>query len=266
MKDLRLLLIDCRIGLRKAQRDFERSELCERLDETIQAMGKPGATGPTLAPAAAPAPTALPAESALNQKSVTANQVGLAWQNAARDLKFSQPALYDQLSQRVMQLVGSKTLVDQTTELKQMEDETAVLRLQLDDAQKDLEAVLVERDTVFGALAGAVPQLAESRDRLAVALARVQWLVEHGAVKPSKAGKSTAASAGPSTAADPDGHIPTPEQLEAIAAGKRKFTKPQQEWALGEAMVLCGFRYTHSELLENGEDGLARMILDARKA
>ena len=266
MKDLRLLLIDCRIGLRKAQRDFERSELCERLDEMIQAMGQPGAPGPSLAPKLAPA-ASLPAESALNQKSVTANQVGLAWQNAARDLKFSNPALYDQLSQRVMQLVGSKILVDQTTELKQMEDETAVLRLQLDDLQKDHDNVLVERDTAFGALAGAVPQLAESRDRLAVALARVQWLVEHGAVKPAKAGKSGSTASSPSAAAvESDGHVPTSEQLEAIAAGKRKFSKSQQEWALGEAMVLCGFRYTHSELLENGEDGLARMILDARKA
>ena len=36
MKDLRSLLIDCRIELRKLSRDFQKTELCERLDLAIQ--------------------------------------------------------------------------------------------------------------------------------------------------------------------------------------------------------------------------------------
>ena len=49
MKDLRALLIDCRIMLRKQARDFEKSELCERLDLAIQAL-----TNAQAEPAAAP--------------------------------------------------------------------------------------------------------------------------------------------------------------------------------------------------------------------
>ena len=47
MKDLRALLIDCRIELRKLVRDFHKTELCERLDVAVQSLGnaegdKPG--------------------------------------------------------------------------------------------------------------------------------------------------------------------------------------------------------------------------------
>jgi hypothetical protein len=40
MKDLRALLIDCRIELRKAIRDFEKSELCDRINAAITELAK----------------------------------------------------------------------------------------------------------------------------------------------------------------------------------------------------------------------------------
>ena len=49
MTDLRSLLIDCRIELRKLSRDFQKTELCERLDLAIQAQANAKA-----APASAP--------------------------------------------------------------------------------------------------------------------------------------------------------------------------------------------------------------------
>ena len=52
MKDLRPLLIDCRIELRKLARDFQKTELCERLDLAIQQVANAN-----LGPTAAPAPT-----------------------------------------------------------------------------------------------------------------------------------------------------------------------------------------------------------------
>ena len=51
MTDLRSLLIDCRIELRKLSRDFQKTELCERLDLAIQAQANAKA-----APAAPAAP------------------------------------------------------------------------------------------------------------------------------------------------------------------------------------------------------------------
>ena len=56
MTDLRSLLIDCRIELRKLSRDFQKTELCERLDLAIQAQANAKAA-PALAAAAAGAAT-----------------------------------------------------------------------------------------------------------------------------------------------------------------------------------------------------------------
>ena len=87
MKDLRALLIDCRIELRKLARDFQKSELCERLDLAIQQASN--ASLPPAPEVAMQASDAPPSE-----KTQTVSQVALAWQTAARDLKFSDPALY----------------------------------------------------------------------------------------------------------------------------------------------------------------------------
>ena len=38
MKQLRTLLIDCRIELRKLVREFHKTELCERLDVAVQSL------------------------------------------------------------------------------------------------------------------------------------------------------------------------------------------------------------------------------------
>ena len=44
MKELRTLLIDCRIELRKLVRDFHKTELCERLDVAVQRWPTPPAS------------------------------------------------------------------------------------------------------------------------------------------------------------------------------------------------------------------------------
>ena len=166
MKDLRSLLIDCRIELRKSARDFQKTELCERLDLAIQAQVN-AATA-----AAAPAPEM----SQPPEKAQTVSQVALAWQTAARDLKFSDPAIHARLGEKVMRLLGAKALVDPATEILQLEAELAELRKKLGAAEKREHALEVERDALLGALATAVPNLKDGGDRLAVALARVAWL------------------------------------------------------------------------------------------
>src|SRR5262245_14135812 len=103
MKDLRALLIDCRIDLRKAVRDFEKTELCDRINAAIAELAKAqAAPAPVAAPAA---PVAAPEPAGPPGKAQTANQVGLAWQTAARDLRFSHPHVYEALGQRVMNLL-----------------------------------------------------------------------------------------------------------------------------------------------------------------
>jgi hypothetical protein len=162
MKDLRALLIDCRIELRKVVRDFQKTELCERLDLAIQTLANAPA-------AAAPAPAAVAAKPVeeereelvpTNSKRQTASQVALAWQTAARDIKFSDPALYERMSEKVMRLLGTKALVDPVTELKQLGDELAALRAKGFEEKKSRMALENERDALLGA-----HRLAESAGR-----------------------------------------------------------------------------------------------------
>src|SRR5690348_2782243 len=117
MKDLRALLIDCRIELRKASRDFQKSELCERIDHAIQAVASAG-NDVDITPDSEGVANA-------GDKAQTVSQVALAWQTASRDLKFSEPAIHARLSEKVMRLLAAKTLVDPSTELIQLEQQVA---------------------------------------------------------------------------------------------------------------------------------------------
>jgi hypothetical protein len=277
MKDLRALLIDCRIEMRKAIRDFEKTELCDRINAAIGELAKQAAA-PAMAAAQAEATKAAEA-AAPTAKAQTANQVGLAWQTAARDLRFSHPHVYEALGQRVMNLLGQKAMTDPANEIEQLNKSVMVARKlkemadqQRGEAYQERDAALKVRDELMGALAAAVPELDDSGDAMATAFARVQVLQQRAAGASSRAasgfggggyGGGNGASAAP--AAPVEGPIPSPETLAAIAAGKRGFTKEQREWALGEGMDLSGFRQTHVELLEQGEPALAQMILNGKK-
>lgn len=273
MKDLRALLIDCRIEMRKAVRDFEKTELCDRINAAIGELARQAAA-PAMAAAQAEANKAAEAAAPI-AKAQTANQVGLAWQTAARDLRFSHPHVYEALGQRVMSLLGQKAMTDPAIEIEQLNKSVLVARKlkemadeQRGEAYQERDAALKVRDELMGALAAAVPELDDSGDPMATAFARVQLLQQRAGGGSARATSGYGGGNGmdrPAPAAPTEGPIPTTEALSAIAAGQRKFTKEQQEWALGEAMVLSGFRQTHVELLEQGEAALATMILAARK-
>lgn len=254
MKDLRSLLIDCRIELRKLSRDFQKTELCERLDVAIQNVANA-----LLAEAAPPPDTSLPPE-----KAQTASQVALAWQTAARDLKFSDPAIHARLGEKVMRLLGAKALVDPGTEIVQLEQQLTQLQQQIAGLEKAQQALGVERDALLGALASAVPQLKDGGDRLSVGMARIAWL--RSEAEKAAAGVPSKGGAVAKKVPDPQDTVPTHELLTLVAAGAGVLTKEQREWCVGEAMVLTGFQFTPVELIEKGDRAVAQMILDKRPA
>lgn len=251
MKDLRALLIDCRIELRKLARDFQKSELCERLDLAIQQASN--ASLPPASEVAIQASDAPPSE-----KTQTVSQVALAWQTAARDLKFSDPAIHARMGEKVMRLLGTKTLADPANEIIQLESMVKAAEARIAQLEKAHKALEVERDALLGALAEAAPGLKDGGDRLAVALARVAWLK-------TEAGKAGSEPAPGKRAPEPQDTVPTPDLLQAAAAGAASFSKEQREWCVGEAMVVTGFQFTPVELIEKGDAAMARLILDARK-
>lgn len=256
MTDLRSLLIDCRIELRKLSRDFQKTELCERLDLAIQAQANAKAAP---APAADAPAVNEAAPGVAPEKGQTVSQVALAWQTAVRDLKFSDPAIYARLGDKVMRLLAAKTLVDPATEIVQLEKQVAELRQSIDEQLKQQQAMAAERDALLGSLASAVPKLKDGGDRLAVALARVAWLKAEA----EKVGTAAAKPNAP-RAPEPQDTVPSPELLAAAAAGAATFTREQREWCVGEAMVLTSFQFTPVELLEKGDSHVAQLILQAR--
>jgi len=173
-----------------------------------------------------------------------------------------------------MALLGDKSLVDPAAEIEQLSKAAELAKKMTAAAQEartaalaERDAMIDERDVLLGALATAVPQLVDSGDKLGTALARIQALQSQAAMPQSVRGASYDGKPAPAASAGPpaEGPIPSIETLTAIAAGTRKFTKEQQEWALGESMVLSGFQKTHMELLEEGEPAIAKLILNARK-
>ena len=255
MTDLRTLLIDCRIELRKLSRDFQKTELCERLDLAIQAQANARA-----APAADPSVEVNgAAPGAATEKGQTVSQVALAWQTAVRDLKFSDPAIYARLGDKVIRLLAAKTLVDPATEIVQLEKQVAELRQAIEAQAREQQAMASERDALLGSLAHAVPKLKDSGDRLAVALARVAWLK-------AEADKAATGAPGAVRAPEPQDTTPSTTLLTAAAAGAATLTREQREWCVGEAMVLTDFQFTPVELLEKGDAHIASLILKQRQA
>src|SRR4249919_1718395 len=254
MKELRTLLIDCRIELRKLVRDFHKTELCERLDVAVQSLGNAGGAEMDLKQA--------PTASTVREVKETSNQVALAWQTAARDLKFSHPTLYDQLSKKVMSKLGAKTLVDQVDELRQLEDSLGELKKQQQVAEKARQTIEVERDALLGALATAVPELVDGGDRVGVALARIDLLKAQAEKGGDGGGERTHAAR---AAAEEENRVPSPEVLAMVMAGARGFTNAQREWCVGEAMVLSGFAFTPMELIEQGDVKIAKIIADSQR-
>jgi len=252
MKELRTLLIDCRIELRKLVRDFHKTELCERLDVAVQSLANAGGVEMDLKQP--------PKADVVQNVKETSNQVALAWQTASRDLKFSHPTLYDQMSKKVMSKLGVKTLVDQVDELRQLEDAVGELKKQQQVAEKTRQAVELERDALLGALASAVPELADGGDRVGVALARIEALKRQ-----ANTGGGSGRAAGGAVAAEEENRIPSAEVLATVAAGARRFTNAQREWCVGEAMVLSGFQLTPMELIEQGDARIAKIITDAQR-
>ena len=253
MKELRTLLIDCRIELRKLVREFHKTELCERLDVAVQSLGAAGGVEMDLKQA--------PSANTVREVKETSNQVALAWQVAARDLKFSHPTLYDQLSKKVMAKLGAKTLVDQVDELRQLEDTVGEMKKREQMLDKQRAQIEVERDALLGALATAVPELSDGGDKIGVALSRIDFLKKQAEQGGGKAGARANAAA-----AEEENRIPTPEVIALVASGSRRFTNAQREWSVGEAMVLSGFALTPMELIEQGDAKIAEILAKAHRA
>jgi hypothetical protein len=86
MKEVRDLLMDIRIELRQHVRDFHKTDLCKRIDDTRDAL----LHGPQAVAAAAAAVSHVEG----------ADRVAQAWKDAAEDIKLTAPAIYELLSRK----------------------------------------------------------------------------------------------------------------------------------------------------------------------
>jgi hypothetical protein len=235
MIDLRALLIDCRVALRVL----------------------PGRTGQALLQRVEVALTEVAKSNggSSSSSSQTAQQVALAWQTAARGLKHSHEELFDELSARVMELLGTRTLYEPTKELLMLQaqsEESARdrerMERRLEEAQERQKQAQGQLDTLQKALAAAMPE-GHGRDAQQQAEHRLEALI----ARASSPGAVARALEGPA---------PTREKLEQIADGDGSFTREQRDWVIGEALGLTGWAHTPVELIEKGDVWLAALVLD----
>lgn len=257
MKDLRNLLVDCRILLRRFPADDRVGEMMSRLESAISRLDAEG-----FGPPAKPVP---PPVTLATDKTEAEQQVAFAWQQAARDLKFSHPELYESLSKRVLDRVGKDALVDQATEIRQLQETAQSASAELQTLRESQAKLQQDYDVLLGSLAQSVPELKDYGDALAVALARIKALIrqrDQAVQKSQQANAAPSAGAeGPKSAASP---VPTAELLAEVADGRLPFTKEQREWSVSEAMVVSGFQYTPVELLEKGDAFIAGVLRGAK--
>lgn len=136
------------------------------------------------------------------------------------------------------------------------------LRQDIEDAEHTRDAANLARMRVLGqintlhkTLSAATPDFERDQNGEAqhLALRRIEWLASRGGIDPQAALAAKEAEMG----------APMPGQavLEAVIAGQRRFTKPQLEFSVSEAMVLTGWEMTPIEIIEKGEPWLADLIL-----
>jgi hypothetical protein len=141
------------------------------------------------------------------------------------------------------------------------------LRQDIEDAEHTRDAANLARMRVFGqlntlhkTLTAATPDFEGDKDGEVqhVALRRIEWLASRGGSNPSAA----------VAAKEAEMEAPMPGQavLEAVIAGQRRFTKPQLEFSLSEAIVLTNWELTPLEIMEKGEPWLADLILKNHSA
>lgn len=172
MEEIRNLLLDCRTALRRSDRHFQDTPLCEMLDDTLVEMAQ--SQWANQAKAATPPPVDVSVE----------QRVAYAWQSAARELRGSHAQIYQQLSERVLQRLDDDPLDDSI-------DEIETLQRNLHDCEARLKQASENLATLCDALAKAVPlPAAADGDETELAQQRLQTLVQalaHGGGLPKSA-------------------------------------------------------------------------------
>lgn len=233
LKMLRNLLLDCRAALRRHVGGFEETPLREVLDDGIIELGQAGDTAA--------------AEAMGEPETQSSHQVALAWQAAARDLRYTHPELHAKLSARVLQVLDVDVLHDPAAEIQELETNVR-------DGDAALRSATGELTELREALAHAVPILDDPR------------LTGHEATRQRLRQLIEAATRGGGLPRpkpeDPADIALTQDELRAVAAGRRALTPDERDWCMGEALVRTGFQHTPVQLIERGEPALAQLILD----
>jgi len=234
LETLRNLLLDCRTALRQAVAGFEQTPLGARLNAAILELRRAEQTRKA---------DAAPDHS-------IAKRVAYAWQAVARDLRYSHPDLYQQLSDKVLARLDVAAVDDASGEIADLQAQLARLAASSTagtDELAQLRATLAEAVPLVDAPGGSAAELARLR---------LQRLVEAAS---SHALHEARDLATPAPTAD---GAPGRDRLQAVAAGTQSLQAHEREWCIGEAMVLTGFQRTPVQLLEDGDAALARIVLD----
>ena len=181
-----------------------------------------------------------------------AQQVAYAWQVAVRDLRFTHPELHAQLSEKRAQAARRRG-----ARRPRARDPAPAGERSRGDRSRSMR-----RGANSTNCGGARRRGARHRRKVPAAEAarlRMRTLIDagsRGSGLPPRAQQRNV---------DPAELAPSREALREVAEGRRTLTREEREWCVGEAMVLTGFLRTPVQLLEDGEQEIARIILDGAR-
>lgn len=231
MKDIRNLLLDCRAALRRADRNFDKHPLKERLDETLLELGQQKEVEP---------------EELGEPETFAAQQVAYAWQIATRTLRMTHPELHNKLVERVHDMLDADKLHDPATEILE-------LQAKIDASTAAHQAEVDELAALRLALAAAVPL--SGRDAIGteteISQRRIQRLVQAAVTGGFKAEPASD---------DPIDLAHSREELVAVVQGKRPLSRWERGWCIAEALVTTEF--SSARLQKLGDAELAKLVLN----
>ncbi len=229
-KELRNLLLDCRTALRRSNKNFAEDPLRERIDIAVRKVEQ-----------------AEVEESRMEPETFSAQQVALAWQIAARNLRLTHPELHERMVERVHEMLDVDVLHDPTTEILNLQSklETNEVAFQSDSAelaalrQKLASAVsLVGRDAI-----GTESECTQRRLNILLKAA-----ASPGAALPTPVAED-----------DPNDLAHTREELMAVAQGQRPLSRWERAWCVAEALVMT--EMSAAELQNQGDAVLAKLVM-----
>lgn len=201
-------------------------------------------------------------------------RVGRAWMMACRELKDSHTQIHQQLSRRVLDLLGDESIaptlaedlhVDSADALvmqKRFEAAQSAAAGHIDQLQSEMAMLEARLTDMYDMLEQHARLEKVSTDPHMAALQRINQLVAQAA-SPALA-PSTTGSTNVTVESGDDDLPPNERFLQQVAQGEKSLNEAQRQWCIAEALILTAGGKSPEQLEAGGDQALAKLILNTQ--